>query len=241
MRLTIVGKGMMGSLLVELAKELMETGEEILTVDAIDLAMGDSFYNITEPDVIIDFSHPDSLNAICQYVETKEGRVGVVFGTTGYSQAQIDQIHDLAKVAPVIQSYNYSYGIYALKKLLGCAASMMGERSDIEITEKHHNCKMDAPSGTAFMLADICDPAHQRNRIFGREGAGKRGNEIGIHSLRGGTIFGEHNVMFALPNEVIEISHTAFSKKIFAKGALEAAIWLNGKNKGIYTIEDVFY
>ena len=91
------------------------------------------------------------------------------------------------------------------------------------------------------MLAEICDPDHAKTWVCGREGEAKRGDELGIHSVRGGTIFGEHDVIFALKDEILEIRHTAFSKRIFAKGAIEAALWLNGKKPGIYSIEDVFY
>ena len=237
MRLAVVGTGMMGTLIVELARDL----KEIEYIDTIEPAVGDSLFALEAPDVIIDFSHPDALADICRYVSFRKGKTGVVFGTTGFSQEQLSTIDQLGSVAPVIQSYNYSYGVQTLKKLLVCAMPMLGRRADIEIIEKHHNLKVDAPSGTALMLADICDPDHERTWLCGRQGESKRQDEIGIHSLRGGTIFGEHNVVFALEDEVIEISHTAFSKKIFAKGALEAALWLKGKKQGIYSIEDVFY
>ena len=102
--------------------------------------------------------------------------------------------------------------------------------------EKHHHLKVDSPSGTALMLADLCDPEGKRERIFGRSGEAKRKTEIGMHSVRGGTIFGEHTVIFALKDEVIELKHTAFSKNIFAKGAIEAALWLEGKKPGIYPL-----
>lgn len=237
MRLAIVGTGMMGSLIEELAKSL----PAIERIDTVEPMREESLFDIAAADVIIDFSHPDALPDICRYVEKKAGKTGVVFGTTGFTNGQLEIIRRLGKVAPVIQSYNYSYGVQTLKKLLDCAMPMLDSRSDIEIIEKHHNKKVDAPSGTALMLAGICDPNHHRNWICGRRGETKRQDELGIHSIRGGTIFGEHNVIFALEDEVIEISHTAFSKKIFAKGALEAALWLNGKKKGIYSIEDVFY
>ncbi len=241
MRLAIVGKGMMGSLIEQLAEDRIRAGKGIQSVTAIEPMRGETLFDVPEPDVIIDFSHPDALADICRYVREKEGKCGVVFGTTGFSEEQLAEIRNLGSITPVIQSYNYSYGVQTLKQLLGCAMPMLGNRSDIEIIEKHHNLKVDAPSGTALMLAGICDPGHERSWLCGRQGAGKRGDEIGIHSLRGGTIFGEHNVIFALEDEVIGISHTAFSKKIFAKGALEAAVWLKGKKKGIYSIEDVFY
>lgn len=237
MRLAIVGTGMMGSLIGTLA----EKKPEIEHIDTVEPAAGESLFDLTKPDVIIDFSHPNALEDICVYVREQGGATGVVFGTTGFTAEQLDIIKNLSKTAPVIQSYNYSYGIQTLKRILGCAMPMLDDRADIEIIEKHHNRKVDAPSGTALMLAGICDPEHERSWLCGRQGEGKRQNEIGFHSLRGGTIFGEHNIVFALEDEVIEISHTAFSKRIFAKGALESALWLNGKKRGMYSIEDVFY
>lgn len=241
MKLAIVGKGMMGRLLVQLAEGMKKDGEDIQWIEVIEPATGESLFDIPQPDVIIDFSHPDALDDIYRYVSSKEGTVSVVFGTTGFTSEQLMQIKKLSEIAPVIQSYNYSYGIQTLKKLIGCAVPMLKERSDIEIIEKHHRYKADAPSGTALMLAECCDPDHNKQWRCGREGQHKRGDEIGIHSLRGGTIFGEHHVIFALQDEVVTVSHTAFSKNIFAKGALEAGLWLNGKKKGMYSIEDVFY
>ena len=237
MHLAIVGTGMMGSLI----KDMAEVLPEIERIDTVEPVAGESLFDLPCPDVIIDFSHPDTLADICRYVRAGDGRTGVVFGTTGFTPEQLACIKALGDAAPVIQSYNYSYGIQTLKQLLGCAVPMLGGRADVEIIEKHHNLKVDAPSGTALMLAGICDPDRQRIWLNGRQGEGKRGDEIGIHSLRGGTIFGEHSIVFALEDEVIEISHTAFSKRIFAKGAIEAAVWLNGKKKGMYAIEDVFY
>ena len=237
MNLAIVGRGMMGSLIEAMAC-VHPAIENVMTIEPAETP---GFAGLGEPDVLIDFSHPDALPDICAYIKKRDGKTGVVFGTTGFTEAQLEEIRHLGSLAPVIQSYNYSYGIHALKKLLGYAMPLLGSRADIEIVEKHHNLKADAPSGTALMLADICDPAHEKTWLCGRQGEGKRKSEIGIHSLRGGTIFGEHNIVFALEDEVIEVSHTAFSKKIFARGALEAALWLNGKNRGIYSLEDVFY
>lgn len=237
MKLAVVGKGMMGSLI----GEMTQMYAEIEHVTVLDPAAGDSLFNVPAPDVIIDFSHPDALSDICRYVTDRGGRTGVVFGTTGFRQEQLEHIQRLGEIAPVIQSYNYSCGVQTLKKLLAYGLPMLKDKADIEIIEKHHNQKMDAPSGTALMLAGICDPAHRKKWQCGRAGDCRRKDEIGIHSLRGGTIFGEHHVVFAMEDEIIEISHHAFSKRIFAKGALEAALWLNGKKRGIYSIEDVFY
>lgn len=237
MNLTIVGTGTMGRLVREMA--LQNPG--IDKVYNIEPALGETLEEGPAPDIIIDFSHPGALGGICDYIEQNQGHVGVVFATTGYSNQEEEKIRRLAEIAPVIKSSNFSFGINSLKKIVAYAAEMLGECSDIEIIEKHHNQKVDAPSGTAITLADMCDADRSRPRKCGRFGEEKRRNEIGIHSVRGGTIFGEHTVLFAMKDEVIEIRHTAFSKKIFAKGAIEAALWLSGKKPGLYPIENVFY
>lgn len=237
MNLTIVGTGTMGRIVRDMA--LQNPGFE--NVYSIEPALGETPADGPEPDVIIDFSHPDALADICKYAAEKQGRVGVVFATTGYSEEDEEKIRALSALAPVIKSSNFSYGIHCMKKITEYASSLLGESSDIEIIEKHHNLKVDAPSGTAVSLADVCDPGHERQRKYGRYGEEKRKNEIGIHSIRGGTIFGEHTVIFAMKDEVVELKHTAFSKKIFAKGALNAALWISGKKPGLYLPEDVFY
>lgn len=237
MNLTIVGAGTMGRITCDMA--LQNPGIE--KVWNVEPALGESIADGPEPDIVIDFSHPGALGGICDYIAGKQGRVGVVFATTGYSPEEEEKIRQLSEIAPVIKSSNYSYGINSLKKIISFAAPILQDCSDIEIVEKHHNQKVDAPSGTALTLAELCDPEHGRDWKCGRKGEEKRRNEIGIHSIRGGTIFGEHTVIFAMKDEVIEIKHTAFSRKIFAKGAIEAALWLRGKKPGYYRIEDVFY
>ncbi|MGC2872233.1 4-hydroxy-tetrahydrodipicolinate reductase [Ihubacter sp. rT4E-8] len=237
MKLAIVGTGTMGRIVRDMA--LQNPG--IDQVYSIEPALGESLSDIPQPDVVIDFSHPDALPSIVSYLSAKGGQVGVVFATTGFSKEDADQIRRLSEKVPVIKSSNFSYGINAMGRIVSFAAPLLTGCSDIEIVEKHHRMKTDAPSGTALMLADACDPEERHPRLCGREGETKRRDEIGIHSVRAGTIFGEHSVLFAMKDEVIEIRHTAFSKKIFAKGAIEAALWLQGRKPGFYPIEDVFY
>lgn len=237
MNLAIVGTGTMGRIVRDMA--LQNPG--IDKVYNIEPALGERLEDIREPDVVIDFSHPGALDGIYRYIEERKGRVGVVFATTGYTEEEEKRIRKLAESAPVIKSSNFSYGISSLKKIVGYAVPLLADCSDMEIIEKHHNQKVDSPSGTALALAKVCDPSGERQRRYGRCGEEKRKNEIGIHSVRGGTIFGEHTVLFAMKDEVIEIKHTAFSKTIFAKGAIEAAQWLAGRKPGMYSIEDVFY
>lgn len=237
MKLAIVGAGTMGRIVRDMA--LQNPG--IDSVTTIEPALGESLFDLESPDVIIDFSHPDALDDIVSYVGGKQGKIGAVFATTGYTLTQEEKIKTLGQTAPVIRSSNFSYGVNSLKRIVGFAAPLFSDNADIEIIEKHHRQKVDSPSGTAIMLADACDPSRERKRLCGREGEQKRKNEIGLHSVRAGTIFGEHTVMFALKDEVIEIKHTAFSKKIFAKGAIEAALWIAGKAPGFYPIDEVFY
>ena len=221
-------------------KVKITAGYDINTVKNSDFPVYDNLDEVKEPfDVIIDFSHPSVFDSILEFsVKTK---TPAVICTTGLSGEQISKMKAASKKAPIFFSANMSLGVNLLIDLVCKAAKLLDGSFDIEIIEKHHNQKADSPSGTALMLADVCDPYHERERKCGRKGEEKRKNEIGIHSVRGGTIFGEHTVIFALKDEVIEIKHTAFSKKIFAKGALEAALWLKEKKPGFYPIEDVFY
>jgi len=237
MNLGIVGCGAMGTIVRNMALH----HEKFDHVFSVEPAKGETLFDGPKADVIIDFSHPEALGDTCDYLRQQKGSCGVVFATTGFSPADEKQIRQLAEVAPVIKSSNYSYGVNTLKRILEYAAPLLVNQADIEIVEKHHRLKIDAPSGTALMLAELCDPEGTKERIFGRLGEAKRQDEIGIHSVRGGGIFGEHTVIFALPDEVIELKHTAFSKNIFAKGAIDAALWLEGKKPGIYPLEQVFY
>lgn len=193
-------------------------------------------------DVVIDFSNPDVTEALLNYcIRTK---TPVVICTTGHNEAQLAMIQDAAKQIPVFRSGNMSIGINLMMELLKKCASVLGEGYDVEITEKHHNQKLDAPSGTALMLADAVsetlpyDPEYIYNRHDRRE---KRpAHEIGIHSIRGGTIVGEHEVLFAGRDELIEIRHTALSREVFAVGAVDAGIFLASKTvPGMYNMSDV--
>lgn len=194
-----------------------------------------------QPDVIIDFSHPSVLNELLDYCLTN--RVPVVICTTGYSEEQIQQIHNAAKEIPLFFSANMSLGVNLLAELARKAASVLGGQFDIEIVEKHHNLKIDAPSGTALMLANVINEElnNEYTYVYDRQSVRQRRNpkEIGIHSIRGGTIVGEHDVIFAGRDEVITLSHHAASKQVFAVGAVNAAIFLKDKEPGLYTMKDL--
>ncbi len=200
-----------------------------------------SFNDVKEDiDVIIDFSSPAVLKGELEYAV--KHNCPVVLATTGYSESDLKLIEEAAKKVAVFKTGNFSLGINLLVKLVNKAAQTLGESFDIEIIEKHHNKKVDAPSGTALMLADGANAAYGGSKPYlkGRDGiTGKRGKEIGIHAVRGGTIVGEHEVMFAGEDEIITLSHSARSKRVFAAGAIRAAKWLCGKGAGLYDMDDV--
>lgn len=192
-------------------------------------------------DVIIDFSTASAIDSLLDYCE--KTHTPLVLCSTGLSEAQLGRVERLAKVSAVLVSANMSLGINVLLKLLKNVTKTLYENGfDIEIVEKHHNQKLDAPSGTALALADVMkdeldDISYNLDRSKVRKK--RERNEIGISAVRGGTIVGEHEVIFAGTDEVIEIKHTAYSRAIFAKGAMSAAKFLSGKSAGKYSMSDV--
>ncbi len=201
-----------------------------------------SFSEIKEAaDVIIDFSHPSVLDNLLAFA--KEKNLPVVLATTGFSASQTEQIKNAAKEIPLFFTFNMSLGINLLVALSKKAASVLDGNFDIEIVEKHHNQKIDAPSGTAIMLAEAINKTLDDKMIYEYDRHSKREkrqrNEIGIHSVRGGNIVGEHEVIFAGHDEVITLSHSATSKEVFAIGSLKAAIFMNGKKAGLYDMNNV--
>ncbi len=195
-----------------------------------------------EADVVIDFSTPKVLDEILSFAVEKQ--IPTVLCTTGYSAEQIEQINQTANKVALLRSANMSLGINTMIKVMETVAKTLADAGfDIEIVEKHHNQKLDAPSGTALALADAInreldnDYAYKYDRSTLREKRPKK--EIGISAVRGGTIVGEHEVIFAGTDEVIEFKHTAYSKAIFGKGAVQAAKFLKGKNAGLYSMKNV--
>jgi len=193
------------------------------------------------PDVLIDFSNPAALESILTYATSTE--IPVVIATTGHSQTQARMLKKTSEIIPVFYSANMSLGINLLIGLVKKAAKLLQTSFDIEIVEKHHNQKIDAPSGTALAIADavnsVLDQKHEY--VYDRHSRRKKRsrNEIGIHAIRGGTIVGEHSVIFAGNDEIIEIRHSALSKEIFATGALSAARFIIGKKPGMYDMNDL--
>lgn len=193
-------------------------------------------------DVIIDFSSPKNLEEMLDYA--KENGIGIVLCTTGFTKEEQNLIDETAKEIPIFQSANMSMGINLITKLIQEAAKLLVQSGfDIEIVERHHNKKVDAPSGTALALADAMNAVlnneyeyrYDRSQIRDKRSE----KEIGISAVRGGTIVGEHEIIFAGTDEVIEIKHTAYSKAIFAKGAVQAAKFLPGKAPGKYQMSDM--
>jgi len=198
-----------------------------------------SIYDVKEDfDVIIDFSHPSVTDSILDYAN--ENNIPAVICTTGLSKEQISKIEFYSKEVPLFFSANMSIGINLLIDLVKRASRILEENFDIEIIEKHHNLKLDAPSGTALAIADGISEAVSFNPeyVYDRHSVRKKRDkaEIGIHSMRGGTIVGEHSVIFAGNNEVIEINHSATSKEVFAVGAVKAAKFIKNKPAGLYNM-----
>ena len=202
-----------------------------------------SFDACTEtPEVIIDFSAAAAVDALLDYAEAKN--IPVVLCSTGLSEAQLERVKKVSEKVAILKSANMSLGINTIMRLLKDAANVFAPAGfDIEIVEKHHNQKLDAPSGTALALADSINEARNGayEYVYDRSQVRKKREkkELGISAVRGGNIVGEHEVIFAGLDEVIEIKHTAYSKSVFAKGAVEAAKFLAGKPAGLYDMADV--
>lgn len=192
-------------------------------------------------DVIIDFSNAGNVDDLIDYCISNQ--VAAVIATTGLSEKQEEKIKEAARIIPIFRSANTSLGINVLLDLVKKATSILSDNFDIEIIEKHHNKKVDAPSGTAKMIANAINKELDDSMEFnyGRSGndAKRKEKEIGIHAIRGGTIPGEHTVIFAGLDEIVEIKHTALSKKVFAQGAIKAAQYILNKENGLYDMNNL--
>ncbi len=186
-------------------------------------------------DVIIDFSNPSVLDSMLDYA--KSNSTPMIICTTGFSEAQVSKIKEASNDVAVFYSGNMSLGINLIIELSKKAAAILGNNFDVEIIEKHHNQKIDAPSGTALMIADgITEVLTDSQYVYDRHSYRKKRekNEIGIHAIRGGTIVGEHEVIFAGHDEIFSLKHQALSKEVFAVGAVNAAVYLKNKSSGLY-------
>lgn len=239
--------GKMGQVITGLVKE--DDGAKIVAgIDMLDNR--DNGYPVftdidacdVEADVIIDFAAAAAVDKLLAYAQRRG--IPVVLCTTGLSEQQLLMVEEASKKVAVLRSANMSLGINTLLKLLKDAANVFAPAGyDVEIVEKHHNLKVDAPSGTALALADAVNESQGNTfeYVYDRSQVRKKRDkkELGISAVRGGTIVGEHEVIFAGTDEVITFKHTAYSKSVFAKGAVEAGKFLTGKPAGMYNMADV--
>lgn len=192
-------------------------------------------------DLVVDFSTPKYLDSLLGYGIAR--KTPLVIATTGFSEEQISRIEQAANVVPIFFCANMSLGVSLMRELAITAAKVLGGQFDVEIVEKHHNKKVDAPSGTALMLANAVAQAlpYSAKYTYDRHSSRlpREREEIGIHSVRGGTLVGEHEILFAGQDELLTITHTAYSKGIFAQGALSAAVFLKSRTPGLYNMSDL--
>ena len=235
MNIFLSGYGKMGHMIQELA---VAKGWNI--VGHADIDCPENYETAPKADVCIDFSGVGAQKALAAYI--RRTKTPLLSGTTGLTEPDFDVLRDLSKEVPVIWTANYSTGVAVLKKLLREYAPVLGDW-DKEIVELHHNQKVDAPSGTAKQLLQAIDPEGTALVVHGREGmCGKRKeNEIGVFSLRGGTVAGEHTVSFFGEDECLEFTHKAQSRRVFAAGAVRAAEALADKPAGFYTLEELIF
>ncbi len=235
MNIILCGYGRMG-LMIE---QIVLQSEDMQIIGVVHPGLYENALDVPgKADVIIDFSYPGNLDGILARAE-KDG-AAVVIGTTGYTEEQLAKLREASKTLRVMHSSNYSVGVAILRKAVAMVAPALKDSFDIEITETHHNQKVDAPSGTAKMLLKAVDPDDSFDHVYGREGiTGARGREIGIHALRGGTVAGEHTVFFFGQDETLEFHHSAASRRIFAAGAIRAARFVVDKPAGLYNMDDV--
>lgn len=221
---------------------VVTAGVDINTQQYADFPIYSNISELPEkPDAIIDYSHPSLLSPILEYSKTTG--TPVVLATTGYSEEQISEIKKASSQIPVFFSWNMSLGINLLVQLAKKATAILGNQFDIEIIEKHHNQKIDAPSGTALMIANAINETrnNELKYTYDRHSQRKKRdqNEIGIHAVRGGTIVGVHEVLFAGNDETITISHSAASKTVFAEGSINAAVFMKTQSAGLYDMGSI--
>lgn len=237
MRLLLIGRGKMGRLIAETARS---GGDEVVSaLGRRDLDRLGSLGRVA--DVVIDFSRPEALPELAAYIR----RTGtpLLSGTTGYRAEERARLESLGAVAPVLWSANYSLGVAVFVRALQTVSGVLKPDFDVEIVETHHAQKEDAPSGTARLLLQAVDPAHTLTPVCGREGrtGGRKRREVGIHSLRGGTVAGTHTVHFLGPDEELEITHRAASRQVFVNGALHMARLLPGRPNGVYDLQRILF
>lgn len=237
MKLILVGYGKMGKQIEAAASAY----QDMNILRAIDIDNIDELETGEKADVIIDFSHPDMVGRVSEYA--KSTGTALVCGTTGLEESHMACLRQLGDFAPVIYSSNYSFGVAVFEHILTELREIFDDNWDIEMTEVHHNQKIDAPSGTAKKLLDALDPDGKYQKVYGRQGitGARTKKEIGVHSIRGGTVAGEHTVSFFGKDEEFQITHKAASRQIFAEGALKAARILSSMTPGYYTLRELLF
>ena len=237
MRLVLIGRGKMGTLIRETAAAAGDEVEAVFGRDDLDQLgkLG------KVADVAVDFSRPAALPEVASYVR----RTGtpLLSGTTGYTEAEKESLFALGAFAPVLWSANYSLGVAVMSRVVRQMAEILLPDFDAEILETHHNQKADAPSGTAKLLLEAVDPEHRLRPVYGREGitGPRKADEIGVLARRGGTVAGTHTVSFFGTDEELEITHRAASRQIFASGACHVARLLPGFAPGVYHLQDILF
>ena len=217
---------------------------EVAAIERLNIKIVDDLVSVIDDiDVLIDFSLPDATE---QNMQTcAEHKVAMVIGTTGFNEQQEHVLTEASKHIPIVYAGNYSTGVNLSLKLLGMAAKAFGNEADVEVIEAHHKHKIDAPSGTAYMMAQAVAEARGQNlkevAVYGREGqtGAREAGSIGIHAIRGGEIIGDHTVMFIADGEVVEITHRARARMTFAAGAVRATTWVIQQKAGQYNMQDV--
>ncbi len=235
LNIMVVGYGKVGKLVVD----TIQKSDDMQVVFIADGFDAPDLSTLTDKvDGIIDFSHPNNLAWVIPFV--KEHHCAYVCGTTGCNEEQKQAILELQKDAPIVYQANFSLGIAVMQEILRLITPMLEDSFDMEVVETHHNQKQDAPSGTAKMLVDVINAAQKYEEVHGRNGfVGKRGKEIGIHAIRGGSVAGEHSVYYLGEDESIEIKHSATSKQIFVNGAIKALRFALKQPYGSYTMKDI--
>lgn len=226
-------------------REAVDTHEDCVIVAGVDLQTADHkdfpvYHKIDavkeKADVVIDFTHPSALSSILSYC--KKSGAAPILCTTGYSDEQTREIKAAAESISVFYSRNMSLGVNLLVELAKKAEAVLGSGFDVEIIEKHHNQKIDAPSGTALMIADAINEVRNDEMKYTYDRHSQRikrdKKEIGLHAVRGGTIVGEHEIVFAGLHETVTLSHSAQSKELFASGAVNAAVFMKNRAPGLY-------
>lgn len=236
MNVALIGSGKMGRML----ENLCEKDDGLHVAGFVGRTGYASLADMEQVDVALDFSYPGNLESLLACAVAK--KIPLVIGTTGLSEEQGEAIRKASGEIPIVWADNFSTGVTVLCRLARLAAQSLGDDFDIEIVETHHRMKEDAPSGTAKQLLSCIDPEHDYRIVCGREGRpGKRGHEIGVHAVRGGTVAGEHSVHFFGQMEEIELHHRADSREIFARGALKAAAFAIQAKPGLYNMEDILF